>query len=109
MGGGGIAQAEQRCADCSSLARGLGWGLGGGWAGAGWGAVRKQLAETLNGYVASYDKYKAYTDAVKAGETPEGEVVELPDLRLGKTILECCKSCAEQVEASAMYPDAAVY
>jgi hypothetical protein len=47
--------------------------------------------------VGLYDKYKAYTDAVRAGETPEGEPVELPDLRLGKTILECCKSCAEQV------------
>ncbi len=56
-----------------------------------------QLSETLGSYVGLYDKYKAYTDAVRAGETPEGEPVELPDLRLGKTILECCKSCAEQV------------
>jgi hypothetical protein len=33
---------------------------------------------------------------VSAGETPEGEPVELPDLRLGRAILENCKACAEQ-------------
>ena len=33
---------------------------------------------------------------MSAGETPEGEPVELPDLRLGRAILENCKACAEQ-------------
>ena len=56
-----------------------------------------QLADTLKAYVASYAKFKEYQEMVKRGETPEGDPVELPDLRLGKTILECCKACAEQV------------
>ncbi len=59
--------------------------------------VLEQLAETLSNYVVAYEKYVAYKAALAEGSAFEGEPVELPDLRLGKTILECCKSCAEQV------------
>ena len=57
----------------------------------------EQLAETLGNYVVAYEKYVAYKAAIAEGGALDGEPVELPDLRLGKTILECCKSCAEQV------------
>ncbi len=60
-------------------------------------AVLEQLAETLSNYIAAYEKYVAYKAVLAEGGAIEGEAVELPDLRLGKTILECCKSCAEQV------------
>jgi hypothetical protein len=60
----------------------------------------EQLADTLSNYVVAYEKYVTYKAAMTEGGPVDGDPVELPDLRLGKTILECCKSCAEQVPIS---------
>ena len=71
-----------------------------------------QLHETLSKYCSSYDKFLqnrheatehggAATTATGDTDTTERETdapdeLEIPDLRLGRAIVEACKSCAEQ-------------
>ena len=42
------------------------------------------MFEVLNTYVKNYELYLEYKAKVAANETPDGEPIELPDLRLGR-------------------------
>jgi len=59
-----------------------------------------QLFAVLDRYVVAYKTYREYQDKIDAGEEVaihEGEEApQLPDLKLGKSILENCKACGEQ-------------
>lgn len=55
-----------------------------------------QLFEVLNNYCQSYSKYQEYKEQLEENPDAGIDPAELPDLRLGRAILENCKSCAEQ-------------
>ena len=58
----------------------------------------QQMLEVLQAYTKQYKLYVEQQEKIEEGQAlAEGETaLELPDLRLGRSILLACKSCAEQ-------------